>query len=90
MDSFLIMMNKILFHFHAGLIPVILISYWKILVVMMLGFSMVWFPESLKSRVKNSFLLLSDPVKAIMVFIIIIFVYQFKVSGIQPFIYFQF
>jgi len=90
MDSFLIMMNKILFHFHAGLIPVILISYWKILVVMMLGFIMVWFPESLKSRVKNSFLLLSDPVKAIMVFLIIIFVYQFKVSGIQPFIYFQF
>jgi alginate O-acetyltransferase complex protein AlgI len=90
LDSFIIMMNKLLFHFHAELIPEMVVSYWKVLIVMLAGFTIVWFPEKLKLRLRNSFILSSEPIKALIVLIIIIFVYQFKVSAIQPFIYFQF
>ncbi len=90
LDSFLIMMHKIIFNLHLELIPEIFVSYWKILLVMLSGFTMVWFPENLKMRIRNFFILSPEPVKVLVILIIVIFVYQFKVSGIQPFIYFQF
>jgi alginate O-acetyltransferase complex protein AlgI len=90
LDSFTIMIGKIFRNFHTELIPQVLLSYWKIMVIMLTGYTMVWFPENLKIRIRNSFIRCPDPLKALMVLIIIIFVYQFKVAGIQPFIYFQF
>lgn len=90
LDSFLIMMQKILFNFHPELIPEIVISYWKIFLVMLTGYALVWFPGKLKLRIRQSFIFSPDLFKAAVILIIIIFVFQFKISGIQPFIYFRF
>lgn len=89
-DSLSAMIQRIFSHFHTELIPDIILSYWKIILVMILGYGMIWFPTALKIKLRNSFIFSSELVKVLIGLIIIIFAYQFKIAGIQPFIYFQF
>jgi alginate O-acetyltransferase complex protein AlgI len=89
-ESMRLMMKQIFINFHPELIPVMIQAYWKIFTILIAGFILVWAPDTLKSRIRNYFISGSDPFKVFVVLLIIIFVYQFKVATVQPFIYFQF
>ncbi len=89
-EEFSILMKKIFFQFHSEAAGQIIVAYWKELVLLFAGFLLVWAPSKIKEEVKRSFLAIPVFWKGIIVVCVILFIYQFKVSGIQPFIYFQF
>jgi D-alanyl-lipoteichoic acid acyltransferase DltB (MBOAT superfamily) len=89
-EDFTILVKKILFQFHSGLAGQVLIAYWKDVVLLIAGFTLIWAPSKIKTGVQRSFVALPDFGKGIIIICVIVFIYQFKVSGIQPFIYFQF
>jgi alginate O-acetyltransferase complex protein AlgI len=90
LSSVSIMIRKILFSFHGEIILQVVLSYWKIILVLLSGYFLVWFPEIIKNKIRDQFIKSPQPVLILTALIIIIFVYQFKVAGIQPFIYFSF
>jgi D-alanyl-lipoteichoic acid acyltransferase DltB (MBOAT superfamily) len=89
-EGFIILMKKLFFQFHNELAGQIIESYWKVVTLLIVGFFMVWMPSKIKETAKRSFVLLPDLVKVAIIICVIVFIYQFKSSGIQPFIYFQF
>ena len=89
-EVFSIFIKKIIFQFHSELSGQIISAYWKDLVLLLSGFLLIWAPSKIKEEVKRFFVAIPEYGKAIIVVCVIIVIYQFKVSGIQPFIYFQF
>jgi D-alanyl-lipoteichoic acid acyltransferase DltB (MBOAT superfamily) len=89
-EGFIILMKKLLFQFHSELMGQIIRSYWKDVILLIAGFLLVWFPPKIKEAVKRSFVSLPEIRKVAIIICVIVFIYQFKSSGIQPFIYFQF
>jgi D-alanyl-lipoteichoic acid acyltransferase DltB (MBOAT superfamily) len=88
--EFQLLMNKILYQFHPELAGQVIIAYWKVLVLLLAGFLLIWAPSKIKEGGKRFFLAMPDYWKGIIAVCVIILIYQFRVSGIQPFIYFQF
>jgi D-alanyl-lipoteichoic acid acyltransferase DltB (MBOAT superfamily) len=88
-EEFSLLMKKIFFQFHSELAGQIITAYWKDLILLLAGFMLIWAPSKIK-EVKRSFVAMPEFGKAIILVCVIFFIYQFKVSGIQPFIYFQF
>ncbi len=89
-EGFSILIKKIIFQFHPELAGQIITAYWKNLILLFVGFMLIWAPSKIKEAVKRSFVTMPEYGKAIILVCVIFFIYQFKVSGIQPFIYFQF
>ena len=89
-EGFIILIKKIFFQFHSELAGQVIIAYWKDLILLLAGFMLIWAPSKIKEEVKRSFVAMPEYGKGIIVVCMIFFIYQFKVSGIQPFIYFQF
>jgi D-alanyl-lipoteichoic acid acyltransferase DltB (MBOAT superfamily) len=89
-EGFSILIKKIFFQFHSELAGQIISAYWKDLVLLLAGYLLIWAPSKIKEEVKRSFVAMPEYGKVIIVVCAIFFIYQFKVSGIQPFIYFQF
>jgi len=83
-------MKKIVFHFHPELAGQVITAYWKDMVLLVAGFLLIWAPSKIKETVQRSFVAMPEYGKAVILVCVIILIYQFKVSGIQPFIYFQF
>ena len=88
--DFLILVKKIIFQFHPELAGQILTAYWKDIALLIIGFALIWTPEKIKAGTRRSFVAIPDYGKVLILICVIFFIYQFKVSGIQPFIYFQF
>jgi len=89
-ENFNIMMKKLLFQFHSELVGQIIMAYWKVMVLLLAGFILIWTPIKIKEGLKRSFVAMPEYGKAIVLVLVILLIYQFKISGIQPFIYFQF
>ena len=89
-EGFSLLLKKVFFQFHAELAGQILTAYWKVFVVLIAGFLLIWAPSKIKEGLKRSFVAIPDYAKLIITVVVIFIIYQFKVSGIQPFIYFQF
>lgn len=89
-ESFNILMRKIFFQFHGELAGQIMLAYWKDMVLLVCGFLLIWAPINVKTKLKGSFVALPEYAKIIALVCVIFVIYQFKTSGIQPFIYFQF
>jgi D-alanyl-lipoteichoic acid acyltransferase DltB (MBOAT superfamily) len=89
-EGFSILIRKILFQFHFELAGQIFTAYWKEILLLLAGFLLIWTPEKIKEALKRSFVAVPEYGKVIIIVFVILFIYQFKVSGIQPFIYFQF
>lgn len=70
-------------------LPVIL-AYWKVFLLFVLGMTIHWLPENFKRRYRICFAKLPLPVMLIATLCIIFMVYQFVSAEMQPFIYFQF
>ncbi|MCU0390468.1 MAG: MBOAT family protein [Thermoflexibacter sp.] len=66
------------------------IEYYKIFIVIMIGFVVHLLPSDYKNQLSDTFVKLPDLTKAIMIVGIMLLLYQVKTSELQPFIYFQF
>ncbi len=88
--DFTILMKKMLFQFHMGLADQIFTAYRKEFILLLIGFSVILAPSKIKDAVKRSFVAMPDYGKVIAVICVIFIIYQFRISGIQPFIYFRF
>ena len=84
------MINQILYHFQADMIPRIISSYQEIFGVMVIGFILHWLPASFKERYRGWFIQTPLVVKLVAVVLLVIIIYQVKSAAIQPFIYFKF
>jgi D-alanyl-lipoteichoic acid acyltransferase DltB (MBOAT superfamily) len=82
--------SQIFGRFEAILIPQIITGYWKVFSLITLGLVLHWFPKSWKDSIKEWFIITPIYVKPIIAVIIILFIFQFRTSVLQPFIYFQF
>jgi D-alanyl-lipoteichoic acid acyltransferase DltB (MBOAT superfamily) len=86
--------NKILFQigmsFNAQAIPQIVSAYGHILILMLIAYIIHWFPRNYKEELTKFFIIIPDVVKAAIIALIIIGLYQVRTAEIQPFIYFQF
>ena len=84
------MIHQIGTNMEIGLIPVMISSYYKPFLIMLLGFSVHWFPTKFKENYRGWFIKSHIVIKAIIVLIVVFIIYQAKSAEIQPFIYFQF
>jgi D-alanyl-lipoteichoic acid acyltransferase DltB (MBOAT superfamily) len=71
-------------------VPAMMLSYWKVFLVMAFGFILHWLPDAWKEKWMNWFIAAPIYQKVIISSVIIFIVYQSVSSGLQPFIYFQF
>ena len=65
-------------------------GYNLIFLLLLLGFGLHWMPKSQKNGIQKAFGFIPDPLKAVIIAGVILFLFQVKVAGTQPFIYFQF
>lgn len=65
------------------------VEYKYTLIILLIGFGFHWIPSEWKQKVQNNFAIIPDYIKAIIIAIIIITLYQIKTSE-TPFIYFIF
>jgi D-alanyl-lipoteichoic acid acyltransferase DltB (MBOAT superfamily) len=82
--------SQIFYHFHINLIPEIVIGYWKVFAILCLGFVLHWLPTKWKDSIKENFISTPVYLKIIIAVIVVLVIFQFKTSVLQPFIYFQF
>jgi D-alanyl-lipoteichoic acid acyltransferase DltB (MBOAT superfamily) len=84
------LMTQIAGNFGWAQIPTMLISYWRVFAIMLLGYLLHWLPGALKDKWMNRFIVAPVYVKVIISSVVVFIVYQSISSGLQPFIYFQF
>jgi alginate O-acetyltransferase complex protein AlgI len=89
-EAFTILFRKLFFQFHADLAGQVILAYWKDVALLVAGFLLIWAPIKLKDSVRSTFVSTPEYVKILALVCVIFVLYQFKTSGIQPFIYFQF
>jgi len=84
------LMNQIAGNFGMAQVPAMLLSYWKVFAIMILGFVLHWLPGSLKDKGMNWFVAVPVYQKVIISTIVVFIIYQAVSAGLQPFIYFRF
>jgi D-alanyl-lipoteichoic acid acyltransferase DltB (MBOAT superfamily) len=89
-ESFSILFRKLVFQFHPELIFQVLSAYRNVFMLILAGFLLIWAPSKIKERLQRSFVTAPEFVKLIVIACLVIIIYQFRVAGIQSFIYFQF
>ncbi len=90
LDNAFGMIQQIAGNFQFNLIPVMISSYYRIFLLILLGLVIHWLPTSLKERWRGIFIKTNIIIKVIIVVVVIFILYQAKSAEIQPFIYFQF
>jgi D-alanyl-lipoteichoic acid acyltransferase DltB (MBOAT superfamily) len=84
------MMNQIGSNFGLSQVPAMLLSYWKVFVIIILGYILHWLPYNFKSRWREVFITSPAYAKVAISAAVIFIVYQSISAGLQPFIYFRF
>ncbi|MDZ4751151.1 MAG: MBOAT family O-acyltransferase [Flavobacteriales bacterium] len=72
------------------LAPEVIVGYWNIILVIVLGMVIHWLPSSFKEKYRNYFSNLPIWMLISAILITIIFIYQVLMADLHPFIYFQF
>ncbi len=90
METVRLWANQVLHNFSISVLPEFMVGFYKVWLVMALGFLLHWLPNSFKDKLLNYFS--NSPVwwQALMSAVIILIIYQSLSSEMQPFIYFQF
>ncbi len=65
-------------------------TYWKVFVVMLIGYVIHWLPEAFKVKYRDWFINTPVYLKIIIAAIVVFIIYQSLSAELQPFIYFQF
>ena len=84
------MLNQIFTTFRPQLFPQLIEGYWRVFVLMLIGFLLHFTPDSWENAVCGGVIRMPFLGKALMMVVLIYVVIQMKSSDIQPFIYFQF
>ena len=64
--------------------------YYGVIVVILTGYILHFLPATIKESYRGLFIRTPLPVKLLIVYILAIAMYNFQLSGVQPFIYFRF
>ncbi len=84
------MVNQIGGPWDLNLIPDMAAAHWTVLLLFVAGMIIHWLPERFKRWYRLNFALMPLGVMAVVVVLIIVFIYQFITADLQSFIYFQF
>jgi D-alanyl-lipoteichoic acid acyltransferase DltB (MBOAT superfamily) len=84
------MLSQITTNFNFEIIGNVISSYYKILLIMILGYAIHWLPTNFKTEFRETFIVLPELTKAIIIVGIMLVLFQVRSSEVQPFIYFQF
>ena len=84
------MVNQIGGPWDLSLIPDMAAAHWTVLLLFVVGMIIHWLPERFKRWYRLNFALMPLGVMAVVVVLIIVFIYQFITADLQSFIYFQF
>ena len=84
------MIKQVFTAFHPELFVQLVTGYWKVFMLMGIGFVLHWLPDAWEQKACK--LVTGTPLvgKALLLLALIYLVIQVKSSDIQPFIYFQF
>lgn len=83
-------MKQIWNNFNFSIIPNIILAYWKVWVILVIGFVLHWLSDTFKNNLRNKFINSPIWLKGIVVIIVVFAIYQAICSDMQAFIYFQF
>lgn len=89
-DGSVTMIKQIFSSFHPELFGQLVSGYWKVFLLMALGFALHWCPDRWQNACSNTVTRMPLIMQALLIIIVIFIVIQIKSSDIQPFIYFQF
>jgi alginate O-acetyltransferase complex protein AlgI len=84
------MLEQIFFHMNWSIAPQVLMAYWNVFVVILIGLIIHWLPSSFKENYRSRFADLPIWCIGLAGFITIVLAYQIMSADMQPFIYFQF
>ena len=84
------MVNQIGSAWDLSLVPAMAWQHRAVLLFFVLGMIIHWLPEHFKRRYRIVFARMPLGVMAVVVVLIVFFIYQFITSDLQSFIYFQF
>ncbi|WP_300727429.1 MBOAT family protein [uncultured Bacteroides sp.] len=85
-----IMLRQIFTDFHPELFMQLVTGYWKVFVLMGIGFILHWCPDKWQDACSRGMIKTPLVGQALILIALIFLVIQIKSSDIQPFIYFQF
>lgn len=84
------MINQIFSSFHPELFGQLISGYWKVFLLMAVGFALHWCPDSWQDNCSKAVVRMPLLIQALLLVAVIFIIIQVKSSDIQPFIYFQF
>ena len=84
------MVNQIGGPWDLSLVPAMTIAHWQVLLLFVIGMVIHWLPERFKRLYRLNFALMPLWLMALVVVLIIVFIFQFITADLQSFIYFQF
>jgi len=84
------LMSQISNNFGWAIIPEVVLSYWRVLAIMAIGYIVHWLPEKVKIGYRDWFIARPIYQKILFSVIVIFIIYQSVSAGLQPFIYFRF
>ncbi len=71
-------------------VPAMVTAYWKVFIIMILGYVLHWLPYDTKDKLLNWFIETPVYAKILLSALVVFIIYQSVSAGLQPFIYFQF
>jgi alginate O-acetyltransferase complex protein AlgI len=84
------LLNQVGSNFGWIQVPAMVSAYWKVFLVMLLGFVLHWLPYATKDRLLGWFINTPIYAKILISCLVIFIIYQAISADLQPFIYFQF
>ena len=84
------MINQIVFAFNPTQILEVIMAYKKVLLLLVFAFIIHWLPANFKNKYRVTFANLPSWAIALVVLLVVFFIYQFQTFDLQPFIYFAF
>jgi len=84
------LIHQIRFNFNAAIIPDVASAFWKVFLVMLIGYVIHWLPEWFKEWYRQAFVRTPLVLKVLICFAAVFIIYQFMAADMVPFIYFQF
>jgi alginate O-acetyltransferase complex protein AlgI len=84
------LMTQVAGNFGWAQVPAMILSYWKVFAIMLLGYILHWLPGSIKDKGMNLFIATPVYQKVIISTVAVFIIYQAVSAGLQPFIYFRF
>jgi D-alanyl-lipoteichoic acid acyltransferase DltB (MBOAT superfamily) len=89
-ENSLNMIRQIFVNFHVDVLPQMIIGYWPVFVLMMIGFLLHFAPDNWEKACCSFITRIPLWAKALIIILVVFVIIQVKSADIQPFIYFQF